>query len=227
MFIPTRDSTLRLAPPYITIGIILCNSLVFFYQVGLPIDFLPTWFRQWGVVPQRLFEGDGWYALVTSLFIHSNLFHLGGNMLYLWIFGDNIENTLGHFKFLLFYVLCGVIATLTQMLIQPGGQQPIVGASGAISGVLGAYLIRYPRARVKVFIWFFIIIRSIWVPAGFLLSFWFLMQLTNGLGALSYETQGGVAWFAHIGGFLAGIALLYLILPYERKRVWKKIKQSY
>jgi membrane associated rhomboid family serine protease len=224
MFIPTRDSTYRLTPPFITIGLITINVLIYLYQISIPEEQLYDWFRTFGVVPIRLINGEGFFTLISSLFIHGNLLHLLGNMLYLWIFGDNIETTLGHGKFLLFYILCGIMATLSQVIIEPGLDQPVIGASGAISGVLGAYLIRYPRARVEVLIWFFIFIRRLWIPARYLLLFWFFMQLTNGLGSLSLEQSRGVAWFAHIGGFLAGIVLLYLILSYERKRIWKKIK---
>ncbi len=229
MFIPTRDSTLRLTPPYITIGLIALNVVIYFYQLGIPEEELNDWFRTYGVVPAQLLSGTGLgvFSLLTSLFLHGGFLHLAGNMLYLWIFGDNIETTLGHGKYLLFYILSGIIATLTQVLFQPAANYPIIGASGAISGVLGAYLIRYPRARVKVFIWLFLIVRHVWIPAGYLLLFWFFMQLSSGLGALTYREQVGVAWFAHIGGFLAGIGLLYLMEPYERKRLWKKFKQQY
>jgi membrane associated rhomboid family serine protease len=147
--------------------------------------------------------------------------------LYLWIFGDNIEGILGHVKFLMFYLLCGILATLCQIVLNSQASLPIIGASGAISGVLGAYLLRYPRAKIQVFLWFFFIIRRAWIPALYVLGFWFLIQLSNGLGALTFRQQGGVAWFAHIGGFLAGIVLLLALEPYERKRMWKQLNQNY
>ncbi len=163
----------------------------------------------------------------SSLFIHGGFLHLAGNMLYLWIFGDNIESTLGHGKFILFYLCAGIIATLCQIIIRPQVNIPIIGASGAISGVLGAYLIRYPRARIQVFIWLILIIKRVWVPAAYVLGIWFILQISNGLGALTFQQPGGVAWFAHIGGFLAGIALLFTLEPYERKRVWKQLNRKY
>ncbi len=225
MFIPTRDSTLRLTAPFVTVTLIGINVLVFMYQIGLPLAAQRNWFFAYGVVPARIFSGEifPWWTFITALFVHGGLAHLLGNLLYLWIFGDNIEATLGHFKFLVFYLLCGIVASLTQIVIDHTSSAPIVGASGAISGVLGAYLIRYPHAKVKVFFWFILIVRQFWVPAGYLLGFWFLIQLSNGLGALSFKQEGGVAWFAHIGGFLAGIVLLFIMESYERKRLWKNL----
>jgi len=230
MFIPLRDSTMRLTPPYVTVGLITLNCLVFIYQVTLPPEVLVAFFNTYGLVSANLFNHPSlrdFLSFFTTLFLHAGFLHLFGNMLYLWIFGDNIESTLGHGRFLLFYILCGVIAGLTQVLITPRSTIPMIGASGAISGVLGAYLLRYPHARVKVLFWFFIFIRQIWIPAGYLLGFWFIVQLSNGLGSLGFQTQGGVAWFAHIGGFLAGIILLLILEPYERKRMWKKLNQNY
>jgi len=230
MFIPTRDSTLRLIRPYITVGLIIINCIVYVYQVPLPKENLAEWFHKYGLIPAKLSHGSdlsSWWTFLTTLFLHGNFLHLAGNMLYLWIFGDNIESTLGHGKFLIFYLTCGVLAALTQVLISPASIIPMIGASGAISGVLGAYLLRYPRARVKIFFWFFLFIRQFWVPAGYLLGIWFLIQLSNGLVSLGFQSQGGVAWFAHIGGFIAGILLLLAFEPYERKRIWKKLNRSY
>lgn len=183
-----------------------------------------------GVVPSHLFR-EGILSSITpffsSLFIHGGFFHLAGNMLYLWIFGDDIESTLGHGRFIFFYFSCGIVATLVQVITNPVSNLPIVGASGAISGILGAYLIRYPRARVQVLIWLFIFIKRVWIPAIYVLGFWFLIQVSNGLGALTFQQQGGVAWFAHIGGFLAGVLGLLLMDSYERKRLWKKLNREY
>jgi membrane associated rhomboid family serine protease len=230
MFIPTRDSTLRLAPPLITVGLIVVNCLVYIYQLTLPDEVLSDWFTTFGIVPANLLTGNGvtrWLAFFTTMFLHGGFLHLAGNMLYLWIFGDNIESTLGHGKFLLFYLACGIMAGLTQVFIEPSSTIPMVGASGAISGVLGAYLLRYPRARVKILFWFIVFVKRFWVPAGYLLGIWFLLQLGNGLGSLGLHSPGGVAWFAHVGGFVAGILLLLLLEPYERKRIWKNLNRSY
>jgi len=230
MFIPLKDSSFRLSPPYITFTIILINIFVFIYQSTLPPEALKSWIYSGGVVANQLFNnGPIGFAtpFISSLFIHGGLLHLAGNMLYLWIFGDNIESTLGHSKFILFYLCAGIVATLCQIMIQPHADIPIIGASGAISGVLGAYLIRYPRARIQVFVWLILIIKRVWVPAAYVLGFWFILQISNGLGALTFQQEGGVAWFAHIGGFLAGIALLFTLEPYERKRVWKQLNRSY
>lgn len=230
MFIPLKDSTFRVSPPIVTILIIITNIGVFVYQLTLPQEELLPWIYRTGIVANRLFDNGlpgAVYPFFSSLFVHGGFLHLAGNMLYLWIFGDNIEGTLGHFKFILFYFCAGIIAALVQILIHPQADIPIIGASGAISGVLGAYLIRYPHARIQVFIWLFIFIQRVWVPALYVLGFWFLIQLSNGLGALTFRQQGGVAWFAHIGGFLAGIALLLCLEPYERKRLWQQLNRKY
>jgi membrane associated rhomboid family serine protease len=143
--------------------------------------------------------------IFTSMFIHGGFAHIIGNMWFLWIFGDNVESALGHVRYIIFYFVCGIAAALLQVMIDPSSSIPMVGASGAIAGVLGAYMIRYPRARVHVFVFIFIFITTIQIPAFYVLGFWFLMQLTSGLGTLGPDATGGVAWFAHIGGFIAGI----------------------
>lgn len=230
MLIPIRDSTIRLKFPFITITILAINILVFIYQSTLSPAALKAWIWQLGVLPANIPKSGLLPVLpsfVTSLFIHGGFLHLAGNMLYLWIFGDNIEITLGHTKFILFYLLCGFMATLIQIIVHPTPDIPIIGASGAISGILGAYLIRYPRAKIQLLFWLIIIVERFWVPAVYVLGFWFLIQIINGLGALTLSQTGGVAWFAHIGGFLSGIGLLLLMEPYERKRLWKRLNQGY
>lgn len=142
--------------------------------------------------------------IFTSMFIHGGIAHIAGNMWFLWIFGDNVESALGHVRYLLFYLACGVAAALSQVVLNSVSQIPMVGASGAIAGVLGAYMMMYPKARVHVFIIFFFI-TTVRVPAQIVLGIWFFMQLSNGLGTLGLDTTGGVAWFAHIGGFIAGV----------------------
>jgi membrane associated rhomboid family serine protease len=149
------------------------------------------------------------FTLFTSMFLHGGFLHIGGNLLYLWVFGDNVEDAMGSFRFLIFYLLCGVIASLTHISMEPNSLIPMIGASGAISGVLGAYLLLYPRAKVITLIIFFYFIRIIKLPALFVLSFWIVFQLLSGTLSLSDKAgYGGVAWFAHIGGFLAGVILV-------------------
>ena len=157
-------------------------------------------------------------GLLTSMFLHGGLVHVGGNMLYLWIFGNNIEDVLGHTRFLAFYLLCGVIAAGTQVLMAPASLVPMIGASGAIAGVLGAYALRFPRARVLVLIPIIFFLRLTWVPALLVLGLWFVLQLFSGIGGVAdmratHGVTGGVAFFAHIGGFVAGMLLLRLFEP--------------
>ncbi len=155
-----------------------------------------------------------WLTILTSLFLHGGVMHLFGNMLYLWIFGDNVEDAMGPLRFLTFYLVCGAAASFTQIAIAPGSTVPVIGASGAIAGILAAYFMLFPRARVLTLIPILFFIRLVSIPAVFFLGFWFLLQVISGAGALG--TEGGVAWFAHIGGFLAGAIL---VIPFRRKNV--------
>ena len=221
--IPIKDDNPTRTVPFVTVALIVINSAIFLYQMMLPAELDRLITLKYGVIPVEIIH---WVdirpeisipvvlTLITSQFLHGSLFHLFGNMLYLWIFGNNIEDVLGHFRYLIFYITCGVIAGLVHVFTQPGSQIPTIGASGAISGVLGAYLIRFPKARVLVVFWFVFIIRLIYVPAIVVLGFWIFIQVFSGLGSLGIE-GGGVAWFAHIGGFIAGLALLRL---FERRR---------
>jgi len=191
------------------------------------------WFQtQFALIPGELLSGQDlpptisvpiWFTLLTSMFLHGSILHLLGNMLYLWIFGDNVEDAMGPVRFLLFYVSCGLVAAWAQIAIDPGSTVPMVGASGAIAGVLGAYLMLYPRSRVVTLVPIFFFLRLVAVPAVFLLGFWFLWQLIAGVGSIG--SSGGVAFFAHIGGFLAG---LLLVFPFRRRTVpvtlWRMIQ---
>ncbi len=206
MFFPYKDDNPRILVPYVTYGIIGANLLIFLYQLFLSstggnaeAHFIYTF----GLIPAQFHILN----LFTSMFLHGGIAHILGNMWFLWIFGDNVESTLGHVRYALFYILCGVAASLCQVLMNPGSEIPMVGASGAIAGVLGLYMIRFPQARVHVFIFILIFFTTIRVPAIVVLGFWFFNQLTNGLGSLGLDTTGGVAWFAHVGGFIAGIML--------------------
>ncbi|MGQ9800459.1 MAG: rhomboid family intramembrane serine protease [Candidatus Saccharicenans sp.] len=212
MFIPLKDENPTSRFPLITVILIAVNCLVFLYQVFSPhgleyhvlrFGIIPYEITHWGMeatIPRIFWP----LSLLTGMFLHGSLLHLGGNMLYLWIFGNNVEDFLGSLRFLLFYLACGITASMLQVAIYPNSRVPMIGASGAIAGLLGAYLILYPSARVKTLVFLFIYITVIYVPAWVLLGLWFVLQLSNiGMG-------GGVAWFAHIGGFLAGLSLILL-----------------
>jgi len=214
MFLPLRDENPTVRLPYVTVLLIAANVVLFVLQVAAPQG-LASSVTRFGAVPYDIVhfraagEAGGFpplLTLLTSMFLHGSLFHLLGNMLYLWIFGNNVEDRLGPFRFVLFYLGSGVAAALTHILAQPGSEIPMIGASGAIAGVLGAYAVLYPRARVRTFVFLIFYIDVISIPAAFVLGLWFLAQILNvGMG-------GGVAWFAHIGGFLAGILFIRMAL---------------
>jgi membrane associated rhomboid family serine protease len=214
MFLPLRDDNPTSRWPVVTVLLIAANVAVFLFQIAAPHG-LESGVLRFGAVPYNIvhFRSAGASAafpplltLLTSMFLHGSLLHLLGNMLYLWIFGNNIEDRLGPARFVLFYLACGLAAALTHILAQPGSRVPMIGASGAIAGTLGAYAVVFPRARVRTFIFLIFYIDVVSVPAALVLGFWFLAQILNvGLG-------GGVAWFAHIGGFLAGILFIRLAL---------------
>ena len=206
MLFPYKDDNPRVLVPYVTYGIITINVLVFIFQFNLgmsnPIG-EENFIYRFGFVPANF----SFIAIFTSMFLHGGFSHIMGNMWFLWVFGDNVEGVLGHAKYALFYILCGLAATISQLLINPESSIPMVGASGAISGVLGMYMIRFPNANVHVFAFIIIFFTTFRIPALFVLGFWFFNQLTSGLTSLGFDTTGGVAWFAHIGGFVAGVML--------------------
>lgn len=222
MFIPLKDDNPTSRFPFVTIFFIGLNILIFFYQV-LSAQGLQYYVFKMGAIPYEIthFTSISSFprispvlALITSMFLHGGIFHLFGNMLYLWIFGNNIEDFLGPIRFVMFYLLSGLGASLTHIIFNPNSQVPMIGASGAIAGVLGAYLILYPQARVMTLVFLFFFIRIIPIPAAFILGIWFFVQVLNiGLG-------GGVAWFAHIGGFLLGIGLIKIYTRQRKPRVW-------
>lgn len=222
MFLPLRDENPTNRIPFITIFIIALNCLIFLYQVFSPQG-LDYYTLKMGAVPYEITHFKALahiprlsppLTLFTSMFLHGGLFHLLGNMLFLWIFGNNVEDFLGPFRFFFFYLLSGLGASFTHIVFNPNSQVPVIGASGAIAGVLGAYFILYPGARVLTLVFLFVFIRVVPIPAAYVLGFWFLMQVLNiGLG-------GGVAWFAHIGGFLIGVALIKVFSRRKQRRVW-------
>ena len=215
--IPLRDVIPSRSTPVITVGIIVVNALVFVYQLSLGAGGQAFIFAH-GLVPAEFSP----ITLLTSMFLHGGLMHFGGNMLYLWIFGDNVEDRLGHGRFIAFYLLCGAAAGLAQTVFDPDSYVPMVGASGAIAGVMGAYFVLYPHSRIVTLLPF-IVIQVIEVPAILFLGIWFLMQFLSGIGssALSPDAglSGGIAFWAHVAGFVAGLVAVKLFRRPERQRV--------
>jgi membrane associated rhomboid family serine protease len=202
--IPLRDVIPSRTTPYITITIILLNALAWLYEVSLPPRELNRFLFVYGVVPASLSVP----TLITSMFLHGSWMHVIGNMWYLWIFGDNVEDRVGHGRFIVFYLLCGIVAALGQTAIDPTSTLPTIGASGAIAGVMGAYFVLYPHSRVLTLIPLIIFWELIELPAIVLLGFWFLMQLFSaGAIAVTASTHGsgGVAFMAHVAGFITGL----------------------
>ncbi len=214
--IPLRDTQPSYGKPLMTAAIIALNILIFLYQFSLEPFSLNHFITTYGIVPAK-FE---YLDLLTSMFLHGGWLHLIGNMWFLWIYGDNVEDVLGHPRFLLFYLLCGIAAGLVQVLASPGSRIPTVGASGAIAGVMGAYLIKFPHSRIVTLVPIFIFFTTMEIPAVFMLLYWFVIQLFSGVGSIgtSSISHGGVAWFAHIGGFLAGMVLIKLMGTEDRYR---------
>ncbi len=212
--IPIRDINPTRRFPLITVGLIGLNILVFVFELLLPSEgMLDSFAYTWGLVPSELTQLNpvAFVTVFTSMFIHSGFMHLASNMLYLWVFGDNIEWALGRARFILFYFLCGIGAAMGQVLIGPRSTIPMVGASGAISGVLGAYLLLYPRVEVETLVFMGYFTRLIRLPALVVLGMWIVLQLFSGFLSLGMEATGGVAFFAHIGGFFTGLVLVGIL----------------
>lgn len=206
--IPIRDHNPSGKFPFITYLLIALNSLVFLYMFLLPEQLMEQFVNSYGLIPQVVTQGKNLFSLISTMFLHGGFGHILGNMLFLNIFGDNLEDKLGHLKFILFYFLCGLGASLAQILINSNSSVPIIGASGAIAGVMGGYLVLFPRNRIDVLFSFGWIFRQATVPAQFTLFYWFLAQLLYGVGSLGFSQLGGIAFFAHIGGFLTGFLLI-------------------
>ncbi|MEO0091437.1 MAG: rhomboid family intramembrane serine protease [candidate division WOR-3 bacterium] len=210
--LPLRDDIPSERRPFITYIIITINVIVFIYEMSLGRG-LRDFFISYGVIPQNILAGIGLHSLFTSMFLHGDFWHILGNMLYLWIFGDNVEDTLGKFWFITMYVLSGIIGSFAHILVSPNSPIPTIGASGAVSGVLGCYLILFPNARVVALVPLGFFIRFTMLPAYVFLGFWIFLQLIFGFGTAGQGS--GVAYFAHIGGFLVG---LVFGLIFRRKR---------
>jgi membrane associated rhomboid family serine protease len=210
---PLRDTQPSYSKPVVTTLIIAVNILVFLFEASLNPYAQNAFIAQYGLVPANFHVS----AIFTSMFLHGGWLHVLGNMWFLWIFGDNIEDILGHEKYLLFYLLCGTAAAVTQAFFSGDSRVPMVGASGAIAGVMGAYLVKFPHSRIVTLI-FFIFITFIDVPAWLMLIYWFAVQFFSGIGSIGYSTasEGGVAFFAHVGGFLTGIVLINLLGTKQR-----------
>ncbi len=211
---PIRDTQPSYSRPVVTILIIVVNVLAFLYEFSLD-DYSRNYFiANYGLIPDHFHAS----AVLTSMFLHGGWLHIIGNMWFLWIFGDNVEDVLGHGKYLVFYLLCGVAAGMTQVMFNPYSRLPMVGASGAIAGVMGAYLIKFPQSRIITVVFIFIFLTRIEVPAVLMLLYWFAIQLFSGLGSIGYSqaNQGGTAFFAHVGGFIAGMILVKLLGTREK-----------
>jgi membrane associated rhomboid family serine protease len=236
--IPLHDDNPTTITPVLTIGIIVLASLVFLWQQTLPEQAAIIAVYSYGVVPAVLFDNAELPAqmarippelsIVTSMFMHGGWMHIIGNMLYLWIFGNNIEDRLGHVRFALFYLLAGTAAALAQSLVDTRSEVPMIGASGAIAGVLGAYMVLFPRAHVLVLVPLGFFTQLMRLPAMLVLGFWFVLQFLQG-GLMAPGAEGGVAYWAHIGGFVAGIVLIFLLgggghpsaaAPWRRRGPW-------
>jgi len=214
--IPLRSTERVHSTAFVTGTLIAINLAVFLYQITLPSYSMRDFVDTWGIVPDRL----RLITLFTSMFLHGGWMHLLGNMLFLWVFGRNLEDLIGGARFLIFYLVCGVIAAIAHVVVNIWSPTPTIGASGAIAGVMGAYLIKFPRARIITLVPIFFFITTMEIPAAFLLLFWFALQF---MGTLTESTDsasggGGTAWLAHIGGFVAGMLLIRM---FPERRQWK------
>jgi len=242
--IPLRDDVPSRSIPFVNVGLIVLNALFWLLELMIGYDGLPRFLSQAAVVPALYTGRDHSLGLIEvffttlqpdlglrvflSMFLHGGWLHFLGNMLYLWIFGDNVEDRLGHFRYLVFYLLCGWIAAYAHVWAEPASRLPAIGASGAIAGVLGAYMTLYPTARVITLIPLGIFFPTVEIPALFFLAFWFLQQFFLGTASLAQGPQvsGGTAWWAHIGGFVAGAVLVWIFQnprrrPPPRPRAWR------
>ena len=218
--IPLRDVIPSRTTPYVTVAIIVLNALAWLFEVSMPREELSRFLQVWGVVPAAFIP----VTLFSSMFLHGSWSHVIGNMWYLWIFGDNVEDRLGHGRFIGFYLLCGVLASFGQILLDPGSTLPMIGASGAIAGVMGGYFVLYPQSRVLTLIPLIIFWEIIELPAVMLLGFWFLMQLFSA-GSIAVTANatggsGGVAFMAHVAGFIVGMAAVFVLRKRQPANPW-------
>lgn len=231
--VPLKDYNPIKVTPYVTYGLIAVNLLIFIYELTLQNVGLNQFFDHWAVVPSQLSYSfqtgfaaptwSEWGTLISAQFLHAGFLHVGGNMLYLWIFGNNLEEELGPVKFLFFYLVCGTLASLAQWFVDPGSTIPSLGASGAIAGVMGAYIFKFPQVRILTLIPFGFFFPTFRIPAVLFLGFWFVEQALNGLMSLEVAAnvgmQGGIAYWAHAGGFLFGAILGWMLGLFETSEV--------
>ena len=211
---PLSDVIPSRSVPFVTIGLIAINALVFLHQITLPPRQLDAFIATYALIPAYFTLP----SVVTSMFLHGGWMHIIGNMLYLWIFGDNIEDRVGHGLFVVFYLGCGCVAAFLQVVFNPASAVPMLGASGAIAGVMGAYFVLYPQSRVLTAVFIFFFFDLVEIPAVFFLGIWFLMQLLSGVGSLgSSAATGGVAFWAHVGGFGAGAFVGFILRARGRR----------
>jgi membrane associated rhomboid family serine protease len=217
--IPLRSSEPHYTRPTVNLVLIAVNVAVFLYELSMPSYALNRFIMAHGIVPDRF----TYASVLTSMFIHGGFLHILGNMWFLWIFGRGVEDILGHAKYLFFYLACGFAAAIIHILVNSSSPIPTVGASGAIAGVMGAYLIKFPRARIVTLVMIVVFITTIDMPAAFLLLYWFALQFFSGVGSVGYSqaSSGDVAWFAHVGGFLAGMGLILVLPTRQRYSAWQ------
>lgn len=219
--IPFKDDNPTTVFPYVTIGLIFLNCIAFIWQLTSPLGIQKIAYY-FGAIPNNLTSFQTTQpvhpilTVFTSMFLHGGFFHIGGNMLYLWIFGNNIEDSLGHLRFLIFYLFSGIFAAYAHAITNTESLIPMIGASGAVSAVLGAYIFLFPKAKVYTIIFFGFFWQIIKLPAFIVIGFWAVIQFISGFISIGFEQQGGVAWFAHIGGFLIGLITIKLWIPKKR-----------
>lgn len=214
------DNRGRRTLPYVTWALIVINILVYAYQFFLSPQDHATFLDQWAVIPDEIMSGQGLFTLITCAFLHGSWFHLGSNMLFLWIFGDNVEDVLGHLKYTLFYFACAIAASMAQVLISPSSEVPMVGASGAVSGLLAAYILLFPNGKIRTLLTLGVFITMTMLPAWVMIGYWIVIQIVSGVLSLNQAgaESGGVAFFAHIGGFVAGLILALPLRDRDRQK---------
>lgn len=224
------DNRGRRSTPYISYTLIAINVLIFLYQTALSDQATIEFIYRWGSIPADVSEGHRVFTLVTCIFLHGSWLHLGGNMLFLWVFGDNTEDVMGHIGYLTFYLATGIAASSAQVWLDTGSRIPLVGASGAISGILAAYIVLFPRGRIVSLIFLGVFVTTLLLPAWIMIGYWIALQLLQGflsLGVVPTAQTGGVAYFAHIGGFVAGLVLVWLFADRDRISSQRAARQGY